>query len=662
MSARRSIRILLTACLVTALTIGATPAGAVTTFPERVIAGGPVSIGVAPVQAKPEMDGSHIAYEFTPGIDTGSIDTDIKVYDMKYGVTTDVSDRAGDNDVHDINPDVSMDNVVYQSVLNLHANVYLYNTSWYNWRAITNETHAQTLPRISGRYVLWHDADTTALKCYCLDWPQYMDQQVPASVGVHYGSYGSWDIDGDTVVFARQDTPGDFTFYKWTVSSDTLPEAFATHEDAIDVADVRLHSGKITYTWGSELENYASRYIREDPAPYSRTWRHDADLFHDVTAYEITAGNNIGFVRDGHWDTELGSSTLVETEPTVFGNRVAYKRYVNAGDIIMATASEPLVDRTAGGNRYETVVAVSKEYFPAGADTVVLCTGENFPDALAAAPWARFLKAPVLLTQRTSVPAVVMAEIERLGATNVWIVGGDGAVAPSVKTQLVGAGLSVDRQLQGEDRYETSAKIANFLYEALTADGRPFSHEAFIARGDDFADALSVAPMAAATYSPIILVRTHLPLPPASNNVLKFLPIRYAWIVGGTAVVDANVETAIEEWTTLHLGADSPATRIAGVDRYDTSARVLGNAISSNYLDLDTVGVATGLNFPDALGGGAALGTYGSPILLTNPGALPATVQDRVTDHRYEIGRVDIFGGTSVVSDGVETTLIGLLP
>ncbi|MHB1136207.1 MAG: hypothetical protein ACYC1X_05385, partial [Coriobacteriia bacterium] len=74
-----------------------------------------------------------------------------------------------------------------------------------------------------------------------------MNQQIPGTVGVYYGS---WDIDGDTVVYAREQTPGDFTFYKWTLFSDATPEAFATHSDAGDIADVRLHNGRMTYTYG----------------------------------------------------------------------------------------------------------------------------------------------------------------------------------------------------------------------------------------------------------------------------------------------------------------------------------------------------------------------------------------------------------------------------
>ncbi|MDO8879601.1 MAG: cell wall-binding repeat-containing protein [Coriobacteriia bacterium] len=101
---------------------------------------------------------------------------------------------------------------------------------------------------------------------------------------------------------------------------------------------------------------------------------------------------------------------------------------------------------------------------------------------------------------------------------------------------------------------------------------------------------------------------------------------------------------------------------MAGDDRYETSARVMQSAVSMGWLDLDTLGVATGLNFPDALGGGAALGTYGSPLVLTRPDSLPPKVADAIMYRAHEIGRVDIFGGSDVVSNGVRTTISGLLP
>ncbi len=658
MNSGRAIRTLSVALLIAVFIMSAAQVSATPTFSEIVVAGGPVMIGSAPIQVNPEFDGRYIVYERTPGVDSGLLDTDIRAYDVGTGQTISISDREGDDDADQISPDVSIDTVVYQSYELLHPNIFLHNITWSNTRQVTNVAHAQTGPRISGNHILWHDGQTDALKFYPVTWPQYMNQQIPGTVGVYQGS---WDIDGDTVVFARKHGAGDFTFYEWKLFSDAVPQAFATHEGAVDIADVRLHNNMITYTYGAGLNSLGIRPVAEgQPLSFADGWR-DGDVFHDMLAFEIVADNDVGVFRNGEWNTAFGTPAQAETNPSVFGHRVAFERDTYNGDIILATASEPLVDRTAGANRYATAVAVSEEYFPFGADNVVLCTGENFPDALAAAPWARFLEGPVLLTRGSSVPQVVMDEIERLGAKSVWIIGGESAVSSAVKTQLEAEGLYVDRQLQGVNRYETSAKIAYFLYDALAADGRPFSNKAFVARGDAFPDALAVAPLAAATYSPIILVRTDAPVPSASAQVFQTLPIWYAFIVGGTDVVSEDVEVAIETWTTANLGMGSPATRYAGADRYATAAVVLQDGVAMGWVDLDTVGFATGVNFPDALGGGAALGSYGSPLLLTRQGSLPGSVSAVLEQRAAEIGRADVFGGSDVVSDAVKGSITDLL-
>ncbi|MDZ4167601.1 MAG: cell wall-binding repeat-containing protein [Coriobacteriia bacterium] len=68
-----------------------------------------------------------------------------------------------------------------------------------------------------------------------------------------------------------------------------------------------------------------------------------------------------------------------------------------------------------------------------------------------------------------------------------------------------------------------------------------------------------------------------------------------------------------------------------------------------------------GFNFPDALGGGAALGNYGSPLLLTAPTSVPDSVTAFLEENEYMIGRADVFGGSDVVSDAVKNTIAGKL-
>ncbi|PFG38672.1 putative cell wall-binding protein [Georgenia soli] len=87
------------------------------------------------------------------------------------------------------------------------------------------------------------------------------------------------------------------------------------------------------------------------------------------------------------------------------------------------------VERWAGSDRYETTAAISRKTYPQGADTVYLASGADYPDALAGAPVAALEGAPLLLTRKECVPAATKAEITRLGATNVVVLGGTGVVS-----------------------------------------------------------------------------------------------------------------------------------------------------------------------------------------------------------------------------------------
>ena len=80
-------------------------------------------------------------------------------------------------------------------------------------------------------------------------------------------------------------------------------------------------------------------------------------------------------------------------------------------------------------------------------------------DALNAGPYAGRLKAPVLLTKTKEMDAGTFAEIERLKAKEVIIIGGVNAVSEKVANQLKVKGLKVNR-IFGENRYETALNVA----------------------------------------------------------------------------------------------------------------------------------------------------------------------------------------------------------
>ena len=90
------------------------------------------------------------------------------------------------------------------------------------------------------------------------------------------------------------------------------------------------------------------------------------------------------------------------------------------------------VSRVAGSDRYASAVALSKALFPSGAGSALVATGVNFPDALAGGPVAGTAKVPLLLVPGRCMTNVVRLELERLGASNIVLLGGEGAVSSAI--------------------------------------------------------------------------------------------------------------------------------------------------------------------------------------------------------------------------------------
>ena len=91
--------------------------------------------------------------------------------------------------------------------------------------------------------------------------------------------------------------------------------------------------------------------------------------------------------------------------------------------------------RLWGTDRYQTALQISKESFSASTK-VFIATGWDFPDALAGSALAGYLEAPILLTRPDRLPDGLLEELDRLGAKDVFILGGEGAVLREVKTAL----------------------------------------------------------------------------------------------------------------------------------------------------------------------------------------------------------------------------------
>ncbi|WP_286166240.1 cell wall-binding repeat-containing protein [Peribacillus frigoritolerans] len=283
------------------------------------------------------------------------------------------------------------------------------------------------------------------------------------------------------------------------------------------------------------------------------------------------------------------------------------------------------VSRISGKDRYATAAAISSEGWEKS-EIVFLAKGHEFADALAGVPLAAQYDAPVLLTDSKGLSAATKAELERLGAETVVILGGTGAVSANVEKQLNDMGLETDR-IFGKDRWATAAAIA----EEVAPDG---SEDAVVVNGTSFADALAVASYAGQYGMPIVLSEKD-KLPAASSQVLKDLGVENTLVVGGQGALSDNVFKKLP-------GAE----RVYGKDRYATSVALADFFEPS----LDVVYAATGQNFADALAGAALAAKHDSGVILVGK-TLSAEVKNFFGSN--EIGQVKVFGGKGAVSDEV---------
>lgn len=297
--------------------------------------------------------------------------------------------------------------------------------------------------------------------------------------------------------------------------------------------------------------------------------------------------------------------------------------------------------RLAGSNRTKTAVEISKASFEK-ADTVVLASGNDFPDALAGGPLAYALNAPILLV-RGKLDDATRGEISRLGAKKVIILGGEVAVGKAVEEELEKT-YTVER-IAGGNRFETAVKIAERLAELKNGKNT----EIFFASAENYPDALAISPVAAIKKAPILYIAPTGSLKTVTKNYVKSAGCESAVILGGEMAVGKAAETALEE-----LGCR--VERYQGDDRYATNLTI--NEAYASVLDGNGLSVATGKDYPDALTGGVYAALRHEPLLLVGS-KLRAAQPSYIKARSPKV--VTIFGGTTAVSEAVENEIIAAL-
>lgn len=262
------------------------------------------------------------------------------------------------------------------------------------------------------------------------------------------------------------------------------------------------------------------------------------------------------------------------------------------------TTSEKLV----GENRIETAIKVSKSNWKT-ADTVVLVNEKAIADALAITPLAEEKNAPILLTGKDGLNKSTKAEIQRLGAKNVILAGGNSVLSEKLEKELKELNLNIDR-IAGKNREETSLEILKRL------DNINDISEVVVVNGTTgLADAVSIAAVAAKNNMGIILANPKNGVK-VFEEFIKNEDIKKSYIIGGDKALPNKLVESLPS-----------KERISGSNRSETNIKILEKFYTAKKLEVLYV-AKDGMNKEDQLVDALAIGVVAAknsaPVLIVS--------------------------------------------
>jgi putative cell wall-binding protein len=202
--------------------------------------------------------------------------------------------------------------------------------------------------------------------------------------------------------------------------------------------------------------------------------------------------------------------------------------HLTAGVEEAVAALGHVTERVGGSNPYVTATAVSERAIELGADpsTLLVASGEAFPDALAASAIAAALHHPILLVPAQGGAQALHDHVDAHGTDRVLVVGGT-AVVPDETV----AGLPGVERLSGRERTET-AKVVADRARALGLRGTPV-----LAGAETFPDGLTGGVLAGSVHRAPVLLTYRSELSGAAIRWVAEHGVTSADVVGGPAAV-----------------------------------------------------------------------------------------------------------------------------
>lgn len=292
------------------------------------------------------------------------------------------------------------------------------------------------------------------------------------------------------------------------------------------------------------------------------------------------------------------------------------------------------ITRISGKNRYETSELIAKELQKNfKIDYLFITSGEDYPDALSAGELACELNAPVLLSPKNKLYNQDFAIDLKSRVRGVYLIGGKDSVSDNILNELDYFAKTTKR-VSGKDRFKTSELVSTIFIDVHKNFGSTDEFSSY--DGYLYPDALVAAPFVYIkntvdnNFRPLIAVKEN---PNTEVNTMVF---------GGT------------------LAKGKEQYRFAGKDRYETAVKVAKGIKDIAKIDVDTVVIASGENYPDALTAAPLAGANFAPILLTKKDVIPQSTMDYIKETKT-IKRVIIVGGKTSVSEEIEKQLKGII-
>ncbi|WP_054637686.1 cell wall-binding repeat-containing protein [Thalassobacillus sp. C254] len=231
----------------------------------------------------------------------------------------------------------------------------------------------------------------------------------------------------------------------------------------------------------------------------------------------------------------------------------------------------------------------------------------------------------MLLTRSSRISPETLEVLEELAVDHVVLLGGPNAISPAVETAIQRKGYTTHR-LAGDNRYETAVHINKELGKK--------TNKVIIASGENFPDALSVAPYASKEGIPILLVRRNV-IPESTKSYLAELNPSETIVIGGPNAISEQVVSSLPN-----------PVRIAGSNRFETSIKVHDYFKGSSKELL----FASGGNFPDALSGAAYAAKHNKSMLLVRKERATPETEQYIKSRAGTGMQYEILGGPKAIS------------